>query len=170
MNKHSSIFRKSPFILLSRLFVLELLLAVAYGIVGTTISSLFDEQFLRLTSFIIFTIIEMAIVLWITLKWSGEFYSISNEDLVHQKGVFDTSEESFSLKNVQAVSLSQSFIGRMFNYGTVKFFSPVLKQEYYLAEISDPKLVKELIEHATGGFSGKVGDSHGIIIPIRNTK
>lgn len=171
MKENLMIVRKTPVILAVKFVWLEVLMVLAYGLSSSLVDGFLGINLVRLGIFLLLTSVEIALVFWLALKWMGEQYLIGGEELIHRRGVMQISEESFSLKNVQAVSMTQSFLGRLFDFGTVKFFSPVLKQEYILADIPSPMAVKMAIERSTGGFSTKSSMANdGVLIPIRNTK
>ena len=64
--------------------------------------------------------------------------------------------------------MNQSFIGKLFNFGTIKFFSPVLKQEYFLTNVSNPinlkNAIEDLVDSEKSERSKKIREE---IIPIR---
>ncbi len=95
------------------------------------------------------------------LGWANEYYLIRTSSIVHHIGVFKVLEEEYSLRNIEALTMEQGFWQRVFNYGTIHFFSPVLKQEYYLNNINRPKEVRDLIDGIV--HSNKSGKSEKII-------
>lgn len=164
--------RQTPVILIIKLLTLELMLVFAYLLIrlpkffiNDISSSLFvDLSYISLLIFVVFTLAEIIAVVLITLQWTNEYYLIRDGDILHLRGVFSYKEETFSLKNVQSFTVDQSFIGRILNYGSIKFYSPVLKQEYFLTNITDPVNLKEAIEDIVNNEGRASGD---MIIPIR---
>lgn len=53
---------------------------------------------------------------------------------------------NYSIKNLQSVSFEQGLIGRIFNFGNVKAFSPALQKELFLTEVSSPSKIVENIK------------------------
>jgi hypothetical protein len=44
---------------------------------------------------------------------------------------------------MQTVYMTQSLLGRIFNYGNVRLFNPMSKEELLLEQITDPNLYAE---------------------------
>ena len=167
--------RQSPIVLVTRLFFLEFIFLAIYLLVRVPkvlISpALPDELFAALNSvsviiFLALSVLQVIFAVFITLSWTNEYYIIRSGDILHRKGTFTLNEETFSLRNVEAFTVDETFWGKIFGYGTIKFFSPVLKTDYYLMNVPNPLELKKTIERIVaetrdGGASGEM------IIPIR---
>ena len=52
-------------------------------------------------------------------KWSTEI-GVTSHRFVEKRGVFSVKTSEIALPNIEGVKMNQSFMGRIFNYGTVK--------------------------------------------------
>lgn len=164
-----AIARPSAVILISRLIIVEIGALLVYSLVKIPqiIFSLELGTLLQTTNLISWLLIlllsigQMVIVTMTVLAWANEYYMIRSGSIIHHLGVFKTVEEEYSLRNIEALTLEQSFWQKMYNYGTIHFFSPVLKQEYFLTNISNPKQTRDLIDQVVN--SNKSGQKEKII-------
>ena len=173
MLKNVSVFRQSYIILFFKLLSLEIFFAVFYLIVRIPKTVIFDGRFavsdlgqlynMGTFYFLILFFIKIILSLYLVLLWVSEEYEINEGIIFHRRGVFRKTEDSYSLKNLGSFTIYQSFLGRLFNYGDIKVFSPVLKQDFHLVAIHDPKRIAESLEDDISGSGDK-----NRIIPRRN--
>lgn len=138
------IIRVSPSILIIKLVVLEIILIILNSLFSFVLA-----PFLGPASVILFAVIsifEMVATAVIVALWMSEVYYIYGDFIIHRIGIFQIKEEEYSLRNIEALTVDQSFLGRIFNFGTLHFFSPVLRQEYYLTNIPDAFEVRNIVE------------------------
>lgn len=169
--------RQSPFLLIAKLIVLEILfvsLYLAFRLPKFFLPEVISQDIFvtwSMASILFFVIISLAQILatvLITISWTNEYYIIRPGDILHRQGLFSLKEETFSLVNVEAFTVDQSFIGKIFNFGSIKLYSPVLKQDYYLNNVSNPIKLKKTIEQTVDSaqvFASK--RSNEMIIPFR---
>ncbi|MCL5797364.1 MAG: PH domain-containing protein [Patescibacteria group bacterium] len=55
----------------------------------------------------------------IVFRWVGNSYHITDKHLVHHEGVINCNEKIYDLDIVRSVSIQQSWLGKIFRYGTV---------------------------------------------------
>ncbi|HNQ17464.1 MAG TPA: PH domain-containing protein [Candidatus Woesebacteria bacterium] len=147
--------RKSPLILLSKLFLFEIIFFAVYILVRVPklfltevipVDILLDLNFWSFVVFSVFSFLQVIMAVLVTLQWTNEYYIIRSSEILHRRGTFTLKEETFSLNNVEAFTVEESFWGKLFHFGTVRFYSPVLKVEYSLEEVPDPLELKKTIE------------------------
>ena len=87
------------------------------------------------------------LVLHIVIDWVSDIYYISEGHFVRQVGVLSIHEDVFALDTIEAVDLSQSWFGKIFNYGTVRitFMVGREKQQINLLQINDPNKFERLL-------------------------
>jgi len=150
------IIRQSHIVLIARLIAIELLLAFIYLVVRIPktifLSPYFDasqnslSNFFSLGYFMVLSFVELFLVLQVTLSWANEIYEIREDSILHRNGIFTLKEDVFTLRNLGSSTIQQGFFGKLLNYGTITLSSPVLKREYYLLNIHDPKKVVQSLE------------------------
>jgi uncharacterized membrane protein YdbT with pleckstrin-like domain len=96
--------------------------------------------------YILLSLIELFLILLVTLRWTSEEYEIRNDTIVHRIGILKTMEETYSLRNLGNAAISQGVLGKIFNFGTIRIFSPLLKQEYFINNVHNPKQILESLE------------------------
>lgn len=151
-NNYSIIIRKSPVILVIRLLAAELLILTLNLILR--LPALFIElegiafNFISLYFILVILIqlINLYLIVTIVLQWINEYYILNPKEVIVHSGIFSINETTYEFANLQSMTISQSFFERLFNYGTIKLYNPVLKQEVYLHQIPNPKKYGEIIQ------------------------
>lgn len=147
------IIRKSEVVLLMRIVVFELLAGLLYillriglRLVDIQLDTDFSLDPVSLLKSLIFVALEIAVVGLAIIQWIRNYYILTPFEIKYVTGILSKKETSYSIKNLQSVSYEQGLIGRVFNYGNVKAFSPALQKELILTEISSPHLVAENVK------------------------
>lgn len=146
------IIRKSAAILFIRLIAFELLAGLLYLALRVVLRFLdiqLDTELssdpLSLIKSIFFVAIEMGVAAFVILQWTNNYYILTPFEIKYATGIISKREMNYSIKNLQSVSFEQGLIGRVFNFGNVKAFSPALQKELFLTEVSSPsKLVENI--------------------------
>lgn len=101
-----------------------------------------------LVAFIKSTLLFVAISLWVR-----DYYELSPGMIIYKTGLFKRHSSSFKLNNITALEVDQSFLGRMFNYGTVELQNPFMSNHFFLTNVPNPKkclrLIRENMEEGT---------------------
>jgi len=150
------IIRRSISVLVLEIFTIQLVVIIAYLVLRISKFWLLGELmaetdvaeinfWLGIVVFIVLIFAQASIIIAVVLKWWFERYEITIESIIHKRGVFRSREDIYSLKNIEAGKVSQNVFGKIFNFGTVAVFSPVLKSEYFIRDISNPYLIKNFI-------------------------
>ena len=113
--------RQHWFILFSNIF-LEIILTIVL-IAGVTAAQL-SFPLVPLISFgYILVLVPLAGMLRDILIWSNRQYIVTNRRVVQISGVFSKNVVDSSLEKVNDVKMSQSFFGRLFDYGDVEILT-----------------------------------------------
>ena len=91
-------------------------------------------------------LINVGMVFLIALKWTSEYTEISKEGIVKHSGILHKKEQKYACNFVEGATLNQSFLGLLFNYGTIDLYNPALKEQVYLLNIANPKKNSEKIQ------------------------
>ena len=92
-------------------------------------------------------LINIVMIILIALKWSSEYTEVSKEGVIKHSGILNRKEQKYACNFVEAAKLEQSFLGMIFNYGTVELYDPALKEQVYLLNISNPKEYSKMIQN-----------------------
>ena len=82
----------------------------------------------------------------IALEWATCSYQIYEDEIKFCYGIFSKNEKLFSTAHMHEVIKTQSFIGRLFNFGSLEIHSPAIKETIILSNIPEPRKYEELLD------------------------
>ncbi len=74
----------------------------------------------RLPVFAAVQSLQILLSLYFFMRWFNHYYYISDSEVVCHRGIFSQSSDFYSLERLESANLKQSFLGMVFNYGTIK--------------------------------------------------
>jgi membrane protein YdbS with pleckstrin-like domain len=80
------------------------------------------------TGFTIFTIVQ----------WLEEYYEITPKEIIHRNGLLVKREEKYTIDHMASCEMEQGFLGRVFNYGSLKLFDWAQEKFVYVYLIHNP--------------------------------
>jgi uncharacterized membrane protein YdbT with pleckstrin-like domain len=86
------------------------------------------------------------LIIRLVVDWLSTLYYVAGGHLVRQRGVLHTTESVFQLENIDSAVMSQSWLGRLLNFGdvTVEFTIARQKETVMLYAINDPRRYEDL--------------------------
>ncbi len=149
---YSYIIRRSPIVLIMRLLAAEML--ILFLSLLLRIPALFIELqqtvinviSLYFIFIIVLQLLNFYLIFRIVLGWVNEYYILKPKEIIVRSGILSINEVAYRLANLQSITIEQNLIERFFNYGTIKLYNPVLKQEVYLYQIPNPKKYLAIIQ------------------------
>jgi uncharacterized membrane protein YdbT with pleckstrin-like domain len=115
---HPAMFRAHPF-----WFILCILLIPAFGI-------------------------GIIILLWWYIKTRATALTVTDDDIMYEKGILSKDRTSVSLRHVRAVRVTQGFINRILGVGTVEISTAGDEPEFEVKDMPDPHEIREAISRA----------------------
>ena len=115
---HPAMFRAHPF-----WFILAVLLILAFGI-------------------------GIIILLYWYIKTRATALTVTNQELMYERGILSKDRTSVSLKHVRSVNIAQGFINRIFGVGTIQISTAGDEPEFTIADMPDPYVIQETITKA----------------------
>ena len=94
------------------------------------------------------------------LVWSNRQYIVTNRRVVQISGVLSKNVVDSSLEKVNDVKMSQSFFGRLFNYGDIEILTASELGVNLFKSISDPVGFKTAMLNAKEGMSFNETEVH----------
>lgn len=81
-------------------------------------------------------------------NWAGRAYYLTDHHLIERLGLVNTTESTYELTQVESVIVQQTWLGRRFNYGTIKVkLSGGKKQtDLLLRDIHNPERYKDYFD------------------------
>jgi len=137
--------RQSIFFLILRLIILEILAGVLVIVLHTILFStdivetIFgNAQVFNTPLFILLILIKTIVMIVVVMMWLEEYYEITPREIIHKNGFIFRFEEQNKLIHIGSVTLEQGLFGRIFNYGTIKFYNWTQDKTSYLYLIHNP--------------------------------
>lgn len=163
--------RKSVVFLAVRLGLIEIVF-ILIALVTLVIFSNFGDAATRgllFSSLVVYLIGFLILVKVIAsfvacVAWLREYYEIRPQEVIYRRGIITLKEVIFSCKNVQEMEVHQTVLGKIFNFGTVSLYNPVLRERFFLRDISEPNEYCELIELLVNS-PGPQGEA--MLVPMR---
>ena len=115
---HPAMFRAHPF-----WFILAVLLILAFGI-------------------------GIIILLYWYIKTRATALTVTDSELMYERGILSKDRTSVSLKHVRSVNIAQGFINRIFGVGTIQISTAGDEPEFTIADMPDPYVIQETITKA----------------------
>lgn len=147
--------RTSLILLLIQLSALQLILGSAsllsrYPLIAIadTIEPVMSAGFLYAVLTIGFQFINLIFVIWMVLTWAQTTFIIRPKEIVIHRGIWRITENAYSTERIEEVDVDQSFWGRLFNYGTLRVYNPMLKVDLLLSNIPDPHTYAQVIKRS----------------------
>ena len=115
---HPAMFRAHPF-----WFILAVLLILALGI-------------------------GIIILLYWYIKTRATALTVTDQELMYERGILSKDRTSVSLKHVRSVNIAQGFINRILGVGTIQISTAGDEPEFTIADMPDPYVIQETITKA----------------------
>ncbi|MBI4080627.1 MAG: PH domain-containing protein [Candidatus Levybacteria bacterium] len=145
--------RQSIAILLTKLVLVDLIFA--FIVVGFYYVLVLGEGFLIvdsgnttifLTSFGISGAIKILLSIFIVLQWLNEYYEITPENIIHKKGIIFRKTEEYRLNLVRSMDVQDTFLGEIFNFGTITLYDIRLKKYLDMYLIHNPRRYAHVLQ------------------------
>lgn len=65
-------------------------------------------------------ILEFSFILYLFFEWAGISYIITKKHIIKRVGIMSSREEIFHFDNIRAITVNQSVLGKLFNYGDIE--------------------------------------------------
>jgi len=85
--------------------------------IGSSIQ--YQRSYIILGSSLIKFILQIYYVVYVVLAWVKNNFYITEDKLVHCRGILTVDEEIYDISGIKSVKSHQSLVGRVFNYGNV---------------------------------------------------
>ena len=167
MKIDSVIIRHSPIVLLYRMLLLTFGIAILYALYGVLQTqlggiSLIDNSISPILLFFVTIALEAFAMVTIFLQWAYTTFEIKAHELIFRKGVIRRKRTIHSLKNIQLVEVEQGFLGLLFQYGNIRLYNPLLKEEIYMRSVTDPEKYAHALRNA-------LDLDQNTIVPLHNS-
>jgi uncharacterized membrane protein YdbT with pleckstrin-like domain len=86
------------------------------------------------------------------LRWNNEAFFVTNRRVIHSSGVLNKKVLDSSLSKINDVIMEQSFLGRIFDYGTIKILTATEEVINRVDKISRPMEFKKAMMGAKAGL------------------
>ena len=150
--------RPSPFFLYAKILTIHLILGFFLMLVillpriflGNITSDQLELVYqFKINIMVLMILIGEILTLIGVALWLSEIYVLKNKTVTHRTGIFFKHKRVIMLKQIVEVFLSQTFTGKIFNFGTIKIITPQATEDVYLKNIEHPskyfRMLKDLV-------------------------
>ena len=88
------------------------------------------------------------ILLYWYIKTRATALTITDSDLLYEKGILSKDRTSVSLRHIRSVNVMQTFVNRILGVGTNQIATAGDMPEFTIADMPDPHLISEAISNA----------------------
>lgn len=151
--KEIVVIRQSVFFLISTIIGIELFFDILYislrfipiiFSLPSNMQEIINPYFIII--FITVNILKIICMLITACEWVATRYELREGEIRFKYGMIFTNEKIYLCTYTQEVICSQSFLGRIFNYGTIEIFNPVIKEVIYIDSVPNPHKYVEIIK------------------------
>ena len=145
-------FRESTALLAARIVSTELFFGLLYFLVSIGVSllepyfgtgALFPEYLL---ASLILLITNIVLAISLLLRWHFHFTEVNRDGISKHSGILHKKVQKYVCKFVEIVTVEQTLLGQLLNFGTLELYDPALKEQVTLLNIANPKKNGRLIE------------------------
>jgi uncharacterized membrane protein YdbT with pleckstrin-like domain len=136
--KHLNITRQSIFILITELVVLEAIVSALGYLIKLPLINGWAMNLFAYTGITLFIqLLNILFIVVLVLRWVTTEYRIEKSSLIIKSGILSTNEQAYPLESVKTVQVNQSWIGKIFNFGTIHVYSPLFLKHIYIMNIPE---------------------------------
>jgi len=143
--KYRYVLRQSIVVLVTNLLVAECIVGITSLVLRMSIKNFGDQIDTIYSSGILYIIVSglvqifnVGLIIFLTLKWSSTQYIINPKNLILQIGILKIKETVYATERIESTNVSQGIWSRIWNYGSVRIYNPLLKADLILRKIPDP--------------------------------
>jgi uncharacterized membrane protein YdbT with pleckstrin-like domain len=92
--------------------------------------------------------VGIIILLYWYIKTRATALTITDSELMYERGILSKDRTSVSLRHVRSVHVTQGFINRILGVGTIQIATAGDEPEFTIADLPDPHLIRDAITKA----------------------
>ena len=95
-------------------------------------------------------LLEVYFITSVFLAWAGNVWLLTGKHIIRRTGIFHTQEDVYHFDNLRTISVEQSLLGKIFNYGdiTIKISaSGGYQGDVSLSQIENPHMYETMIKN-----------------------
>jgi uncharacterized membrane protein YdbT with pleckstrin-like domain len=155
-SKPNVLLHESTYSFAFKILVLQLVAALSLSLVTVFLFFLIPPSGgsnTQLTTALIITSIclqtlDAVLLIYLVLRWRNTQYVIMPDEIAIHQGILSAHTTIHKINNIEAVEVNQSLLGKLFNYGTISFFSPSLNTRVAISNVSNPQQYAGIIKQA----------------------
>lgn len=79
------------------------------------------------------------------LSWKYFYYIIKPNEIIFRSGIMNVREKSYQLNQLETVTITQGFFGKLLDYGNMRIFSPLLDSKINVINVPEPNKYRDMI-------------------------
>lgn len=91
---------------------------------------------------------QLYLIANVTLSWANNTYVLTGQHIIKKTGIFRIQEDVFHFANIRSISIQQSFLGKVFNYGDIILKTSAsggYQGDVVMSGIANPKKYEEIL-------------------------
>lgn len=151
-NSYSYTIRKTTAMLIMRIVIVEVLIMTVHYLVRVLMYAIAKQLNVELSlialtvEMVIIQVINVSLLMIGVLNWISEIYVLNPKELVVKRGIFSSQATTYEFSNLQSMTVNQSIWGRILNYGNIRLYNPVLREEVIMTNIPSPHMYGSIIQ------------------------
>jgi hypothetical protein len=153
-------FQQSAFYLISNILIIQIIFTSLYLILRFPKIYLYNFQFsldflqglqwFGIFYYLTLTIIQISIIVYLIIQHEHEYFELKPLLLAKNHGIANRKKETYSLRNIETVTVEQNLLGKWFNFGDIKLYNSYSKSYLIVRAIPNPYFYASKIEEVIG--------------------
>lgn len=149
---YSYTIRKTPMLLVARIMMIEIIVMIVHYFLRLLIYAIARQLNVQATVPILtlelvgVQILNVVLLVMGVASWLNELYILHPKELVVKRGVLSSQATTYEFANLQSMTIAQTIWGKLFNYGNIRLYNPVLREEVIMSHISSPQQYGAIIQ------------------------
>jgi uncharacterized membrane protein YdbT with pleckstrin-like domain len=93
-------------------------------------------------------VFQLYLIANVVLSWANNTYYLAGKHIIKRTGILHVEEDVFHFDNIRSISISQSFLGKLFNYGNITLKTSAsggYQGDVVMMGIANPKKYEEIL-------------------------
>lgn len=141
--------RRTAFYLFCYIVVIETAFTAAYFALrfkGDLLRNLINLDTVIGWAQFLLVILNIFAISRLVFEWASTYYILRPGEVVLNKGGFNSRRVKYKVARVESLTIQQTLLGKIFNFGSIRIYSPVQKNIVRIKNIPDPEKYAQIYE------------------------
>lgn len=148
-SSNTHLLHESIVLVIERIVFVQIIVALISFLIYALLLGVADSPNLFFVIFIstLIQTINAIVITAIILNWERTSFFITPDEIVVRTGVVELKEKIYRFEDVDSIELSQDVLGKIFNYGSIYFYSQSAKEEVGITNITTPSFYLDIVQN-----------------------